>query len=69
MYEIPPPSHHKPDPCYFSTCENAGSIPAIGTYNAIFGLDETVAMLLCERHAAVLQDVVVLVTTGNGAGS
>ena len=52
-----------PTPCYFSSCPNLGTIPAIGTYNAIFGLEETLAMALCDRHAVILNDVVVLVTT------
>jgi hypothetical protein len=63
MYRNQPPSSDKPDQCYFSACRDPETIPAIGTYNAIFGLDETVAMVLCDHHAAVLQDVVVLVTT------
>jgi hypothetical protein len=50
-------------PCYFATCDDVASVEAIGTYNAIFGTDETVAMMLCARHAETIQDVVVLVTT------
>jgi hypothetical protein len=49
--------------CYFAMCDNVATVEAIGTYNAIFGLDEMVAMMLCERHAAIIEDVVVLVTT------
>jgi hypothetical protein len=44
-------------------CDNVATVEAIRTYNAIFGLDEMVAMMLCERHAAIIEDVVVLVTT------
>jgi len=49
-------------PCFFPTCDAAATIEAIGTYNALFSLDETVAMMLCERHAKAVNDVVVLVT-------
>ncbi|HYF10947.1 MAG TPA: hypothetical protein VEC09_01455 [Actinomycetota bacterium] len=57
------PSSYETVPCYFSTCESAATVEAIGTYNAMFGLDETVAMMLCVRHASTIQDVVVLITT------
>jgi hypothetical protein len=53
---------HETAPCYFSTCGDVGTVEAIGTYDALFGTSETVAMMLCERHAAILQDIVVLVT-------
>jgi hypothetical protein len=57
------PSSHNSALCYFATCGNVATVEAIGTYNALFGLEETVAMMLCERHAAIIEDVVVLVTT------
>ena len=49
-------------PCFFAACNDAATVEAIGTYSALFGLDEVVAMWLCERHAVVVDDVVVLVT-------
>jgi hypothetical protein len=58
------PSSYEAVPCYFSTCDSAATVEAIGTYNAMFGPDETVAMMLCVRHASTIQDVVVLITTG-----
>jgi hypothetical protein len=57
------PSSYDTAPCYFSTCDSVATVEAIGTYHAIFGLDETVAMMLCARHATTIQDVVVLITT------
>jgi hypothetical protein len=57
------PAGDEPARCYFTTCTDVGTVEAIGTYNAVFGTRETIALMLCERHAARLQDVVVLVTT------
>ena len=48
--------------CFLAPYNAAATIDAIGTYDALFGLDETVAMMLCERHAEAVEDVVVLVT-------
>jgi hypothetical protein len=57
------PSGYDTAPCYFSTCDGVASVEAIATYNAVFGTDQTIAMMLCPHHAMTLQDVVVLVTT------
>jgi hypothetical protein len=36
---------------------------AIGTYDEVFGLEETRVLELCERHAEALRDVVVVLET------
>jgi hypothetical protein len=49
--------------CYFATCRNPAMVEASGTYDSAFGLQETVALAVCERHAEALGDEVVLLQT------
>src|SRR5215212_2976872 len=51
------------DDRFLTCCTDAATVEAIGTYDEVFGIQETVAMMLCERHAAALRDVVVVVDT------
>jgi hypothetical protein len=49
--------------CFFASCAEEASLEAIGTYQGALGLDETVALVLCERHAHALQDGLVILET------
>jgi hypothetical protein len=43
--------------CYFARCPHRRTVEAIGTYDAVLGTSETVAMILCDRHADIRADV------------
>jgi hypothetical protein len=49
--------------CYFATCDEPAAVEAIGTYDGVFGLDETVPLVLCDRHASLLRDHVIVLST------
>jgi hypothetical protein len=40
--------------CYFASCRNPATVEAIGTYDSVFGLQETVALAVCERHHEIV---------------
>jgi hypothetical protein len=50
--------------CWFFDCPQPAILEAIGRYEDLFGVEETVPMFLCEQHAATLRDHVVLLATG-----
>jgi hypothetical protein len=49
--------------CFFVSCSEPATVEAIGTYHGAVDLEETVALVLCERHALALQDGLVLLQT------
>jgi hypothetical protein len=49
--------------CYFATCGEPAAVEAIGTYDFACGVEQTIALVLCERHAESLRDEVILLTT------
>jgi hypothetical protein len=46
--------------CYFVTCAEAASVEAIGTWDVVFGVERTVPLALCRRHADALRDELLL---------
>jgi hypothetical protein len=48
------------DECDFAECNDPPTVEAIGTYDGVFGIEETVALALCRRHADALRDDVLL---------
>jgi hypothetical protein len=49
--------------CYFVQCREPPAIEAIGSYDGVFGIKETVAVVFCERHAKDLADEVLVLMT------
>jgi hypothetical protein len=49
--------------CYFTTCGEPAVVEAIGSYDFACGVEQTVALALCVRHAEALRDEVILLTT------
>ncbi len=49
--------------CYVAACGDTAIVEAIGTYDGVFGIVETVAFALCERHAEALRNEVVVLAT------
>jgi hypothetical protein len=49
--------------CWFAPCQEPVLVEAIGTYEDVFGLEQTVPMALCDRHARIIQDNVVILRT------
>ena len=49
--------------CYFATCLDPATVEAIGTYDGVSGVMETVALCLCERHAAAMRDEELVLAT------
>jgi hypothetical protein len=47
-------------PCWFTPCPDPVAFDAIGTYDNVFGIEETIAMALCWQHAEVVGDDLVL---------
>jgi hypothetical protein len=39
------------DECYFPECNDPPTVEAIVTYDCVFGVEQTVALALCRRHA------------------
>jgi hypothetical protein len=52
--------------CWFVGCRESAVFEAIGTYDDAFGVASTMAIGLCDRHASVLRDDVVILTTDDG---
>jgi hypothetical protein len=49
------------DECYFPECNDPPTVEAIVTYDCVFGVEQTVALALCRRHADALgEELVVL---------
>jgi hypothetical protein len=46
--------------CWFVPCPDEPVYEAIGTYDNVFGIEETVAMAPCPWHAEKLKDDVVV---------
>jgi hypothetical protein len=49
--------------CYFTACAEPAVVEAIGTYDFACGVEQTIALALCEDHAESLRDEVILLTT------
>ena len=49
--------------CYFTTCSTPATVEAIGCFDKVFGIEQTVALALCERLAASLRDEVLVLDT------
>jgi hypothetical protein len=49
--------------CFFGTCGEPAIVEAIRSYDDVYGIEETVALELSERHAEALADELVVVTT------
>ena len=49
--------------CYFATCLEPAAVEAIGIYDFACGVEQTIALALCEDHAESLRDEVILLTT------
>jgi hypothetical protein len=47
-------------PCWFTPCPDPVAFDAIGTYDDVFGIEETIAMALCSQHAEVVGDDLVV---------
>ena len=43
-----------------SLCAEPAATEAIGTYDGVFGIEETVPLALCRRHADALRDELVI---------
>jgi hypothetical protein len=48
--------------CYWEPCPELATVEAIGTLDA-WGIIETVVLRLCDRHAATLDDEIVILET------
>jgi len=49
--------------CYFAECDEPPTVEAIGTYDRVFGIEQTVALARCRRHADALADELLLLET------
>jgi hypothetical protein len=52
--------------CWFLGCRQPAVVEAVGRYDDVFGVESTVAMALCDRHASAARDDVVILTTDDG---
>jgi len=48
------------DECYVADCTDPPAVEAIGTYDCVFGIEQTVALALCRRHADAVGDELVV---------
>jgi hypothetical protein len=49
--------------CFVIGCDETATVEGIGTHDGVCGIVETVALCLCERHAAALRNEVLVLAT------
>jgi hypothetical protein len=51
------------DTCWFVPCADPASVEAVGTWDRVCGIEQTIALALCRRHADALRDELLLLET------